>query len=273
MTVLVSVKINDGIVMATDSASTFFIQPTPQVYGHANKLLNLRKGMPIGVMATGVGGIGRESLETLFKDFRVRLSGESPTHLDWTLDPLNYTMSGVADRLHTFLVEEKAIPAGFEGFTLVRLCGYSAGQSLAEVWDVPIVSQTRPSPVCAQDQTQFGPLWQGEREAIDRLLFGHSSALDPTLTKLGLMDRKPDIVRGFLEGAGLLCMEAMPIQDAIDLARYLVEVTIGYVRFRVGYVKTVGGTVEIAAITKHEGFRWVQRKNFYQGNVIPDGSF
>jgi hypothetical protein len=54
----------------------------------------------------------------------------------------------------------------------------------------------------------------------------------------------------------------MPIQDAIDLARYLIELTIGFVRFSSG-APTVGGSVEIAAITKHEGFRWVQRTRHY----------
>jgi hypothetical protein len=60
-----------------------------------------------------------------------------------------------------------------------------------------------------------------------------------------------------------LSVPAMPIQDAIDLARFLVETTIGFVRFGVFLPKTVGGAVEIAAITKHEGFRWVQHKGFH----------
>ena len=59
-----------------------------------------------------------------------------------------------------------------------------------------------------------------------------------------------------------LSAPAMPIQDAIDLARFLVETTIGFVRFAVFLPKSVGGAVQIAAITKHEGFRWVQRRGF-----------
>jgi len=56
-----------------------------------------------------------------------------------------------------------------------------------------------------------------------------------------------------------LAVPAMPIQDAVDLARFLVETTIGFIRFAVFMPKSVGGAVGIAAITKHEGFRWVQR--------------
>ena len=65
MTVIVSVKINDGIVMASDSASTF---TNTQVYDHAEKIVNLIRDLPIGVMVTGDAGIGSESLTTLLKD-------------------------------------------------------------------------------------------------------------------------------------------------------------------------------------------------------------
>jgi hypothetical protein len=27
--------------------------------------------------------------------------------------------------------------------------------------------------------------------------------------------------------------------------------------------KTVGGPIEIAAITKHEGFKWIERRHFF----------
>jgi hypothetical protein len=54
MTVIVSVKINDGIITASDSASTF---ATGQTYLTADKIVNLVKGLPIGVMVTGDGGI------------------------------------------------------------------------------------------------------------------------------------------------------------------------------------------------------------------------
>ena len=65
-----------------------------------------------------------------------------------------------------------------------------------------------------------------------------------------------------------LAIPTMPIQDAIDLARYLVEVTMGFIKFSIGkQPKTVGGTIEIAAITKHEGFRWVQRQQFYPAGI------
>jgi len=53
MTVALTLKVNDGIVLAADSASTLIAAAggTPSVvnvYNNANKLFNLRKGFPVG---------------------------------------------------------------------------------------------------------------------------------------------------------------------------------------------------------------------------------
>ena len=105
MTVLVSVKINDGVVMAADSASSF---ASGMVYQHADKIVNLRQGLPLGAMVTGAGGIGNESMDTLLKDLRRRFNGEDEARRDWVLDPARYTLGQVANRLRAFLFEEKA---------------------------------------------------------------------------------------------------------------------------------------------------------------------
>jgi 20S proteasome alpha/beta subunit len=128
MTVIVSVKINDGIVMASDSASTF---TNTQVYDHAEKIVHLVKGLPIGVMVTGYGGIGNESLTTLLKDLGKRMRDKQDS---MCLDPSSYTMAAVASGLHHFLYSEKSMPLGGTANILLRVCGYSPGRPLPEVW-------------------------------------------------------------------------------------------------------------------------------------------
>ena len=61
MTIVVTVKVTDGLVLAADSAATFFI-PRPsgvvtKIYNNANKVFNLRKVWPVGAMVYGSGGI------------------------------------------------------------------------------------------------------------------------------------------------------------------------------------------------------------------------
>ena len=67
MSIIVSVKIHEGVVMATDSATTF-LQPDGsigQIYANADKMVNLVKGLPIGVMTCGSANIGNAAITQL----------------------------------------------------------------------------------------------------------------------------------------------------------------------------------------------------------------
>lgn len=258
VTILVSVKINDGVVMAADSASSF---ASGMIYHNSRKIVNVREGLPVGAMVTGAGGIGNESVDTLLKDLRRRLSGDDAAHADWELDPDNYSMQCIASRLRQFLFEEKSKANGAAAWTKLRLCGYSAKRPLAEVWEINLMGETCPAPVCIQSEQEFGLRWDGEYEALDRLIFGLGTRFNEFAMKHGLSSGEAAELRQKLvpDLYELLFVEAMPIQDAIDLARYLVETTIGFIKYSVSRPKTVGGPIEIAAIRKHEGFQWVQR--------------
>ena len=62
-------------------------------------------------------------------------NSQSDTHADWRLDPKNYTMEFVNARVNQFF-SEKANEADFKYFLLLRICGYSSGHLLPEVWQV-----------------------------------------------------------------------------------------------------------------------------------------
>lgn len=264
MTILISIKINDGVVMAADSASSF---ASGMIYYNSRKIVNVREGLPVGVMVTGAGGIGNESVDTLLKDLRRRLSGDDSAHTDWALDQENYNMENIASRLRQFLFEEKSMASGATTWTKLRLCGYSAKRPLAEVWEVNLMGEVCPAPVCVQSEEEFGLRWDGEYEALDRLIFGLGTRFNEFAIKHGLSTKDAAELREKLvpDLYELLFVEAMPIQGAIDLARYLIETTIGFIKYSVSRPKTVGGAIEIAAITKHEGFQWVQRRDLLAG--------
>ena len=97
------------------------------------------------------------------------------------------------------------------------------------------------------------------------MIFGLGTKFNEVYTKHGLSAEQAADARAKLapELYELLFLEAMPIHDAVDLARFLVQTTIGFVKFSVGRPKTVGGPIEIAAITKHEGFKWIERRHFF----------
>lgn len=246
--------------MAADSASSF---ASGMVYNSSRKIVNLRQGLPVGVMITGDGGIGNESMDTLLKDLRRRLSGEDKAYAQWVLDPHEYTMQEVASRVREFLFEEKSVAHGASTSTKIRLCGYSAGRPLAEIWEVNLAKNACLPAARVQAEEEFGLRWDGEYEALDRLVFGLGTRFNEFAVKHGMSAEQAAALREKLvpDLYELLFLEAMPIQDAIDLARYLVETTVGFIRFSVMRPKVVGGPIEIAAISKHEGFQWIQRKD------------
>lgn len=57
-----------------------------------------------------------------------------------------------------------------------------------------------------------------------------------------------------------IAFDAMPLQDAIDFAEFLTQVTIGRYRFGMG-IPLCGGDVDIA-VMRPKRFEWAQRKQW-----------
>lgn len=280
MTIAISIKVNDGVVLAADSASTLIGQDESggpsgvvNVYNHANKVFNLRKGLPIGAITWGSGSIGPASISTLAKDIRQRFTGDDPDHTDWHLDPTTYTIERVAERFRSFIYDELYVPAFKDwpddkpkpdlGFIVA---GYSAGASLADEFMISIVNGQCGPPIALSQGEGSGLAWQGQPEAISRLLLGFGTDLPDVLRdQLKVPDEQIVPAMQTIQAALQypLVQPAMPFQDAIDLAEFLVDLTIKVSRFAPG-APTVGGPIEIAAISKHEGFKWVCRKHYFQ---------
>jgi hypothetical protein len=161
------------------------------IYNNANKVFNLVKGLPIGGVTWGAGGIGVASTATMVKDLRRRLSGEDPAHANWEIDRGNYTVEAVARRVREFFFDElfaaaygTHVPANY--FLGFKVCGYSAGAPLSEVWDVKIINDTCDAPTLTQQRDWFGARWDGEYETMDRLILGFGSRFPEECIAFGL---------------------------------------------------------------------------------------
>lgn len=279
MTIAISLKVNDGVVLASDSATTLIAvdggaPSVVNVYYNANKVFNLYKGCPVGAITWGAGSIGNASISTLFKDFRKSL--HSPAD---GMDPNNYRVGDVADRLRTFMYDGQYLPNTNSkwpekpalGFVVA---GYSTGGSSAEEYRIDIGADGKcvgPTPLRGSSSDACGVSWNGEPEAITRLILGFAPALSQLLQKTLGLDPKAlsELMRTLRSMTEIpLVPPPMPIQDAIELAEFLVTTTIGLSRFSPG-AQTVGGPVEIAVITKHEGFKWIRRKHYFSTELNP----
>ena len=53
------------------------------------------------------------------------------------------------------------------------------------------------------------------------------------------------------------------LQDALDYAKFLIRTTADFQRFS-GRLPTVGGDIDIALVTNHRGFQWIEQKQLYR---------
>jgi hypothetical protein len=273
VTIAITLKVNDGLVLAADSASTLIQQQEGgavsviNVYNNANKIFNLVKGSPIGVVTWGAGNIGTASISTLVKDLRQQLSDES--NVNFQFDKDTYTVKDVAVSVRKFFFEDLYTPTFKESTDKPQLgiivAGYSSNQGMAEEYQINIINGDCGDPELLRPKELSGLTWNGEPEAITRLVLGFSPQLPYVLQhNLGVPpDQIGPAMQVLQEGLQApLIIPAMPLQDAIDLAYFLVDTTVQYSRFIPG-APTVGGPIEVAVISKHEGFKWIRRKHYY----------
>lgn len=270
MTLAVTVKVYDGVVLAADSASSIIQEPfgsVSNVYYNANKIFNLCKGVPLAAMTWGGGSIGNASISAIVKDFRSQISAEN-------LLRDGYSVKDIATRFRDFVLAlyteafGKWLPENkpYIGFIVT---GYSTGSSEIEEYQIDIVGETSFDPLRLEQEGETGVVWRGQIEAISRLILGYSPMLQEVLQEnLGVEQETSrmalQLIRKQLEAS--LVSPAMPVQDAVDLAKFLVDLAINYSRFMPG-AQIVGGPIEIATVTKHEGFKWVSRKHYYRQEI------
>ncbi len=282
MTIAISIKVNDGVVLAADSASTMYGTDAQgntgiiNVYENANKVANLHKNIPVGIITWGVGSVGKASTSTLIKDFRKRIMGNDGDHPDWEIDVENYHVRDIASKFKEFIYDDLYLKA-FSGSSVKQplgfiIAGYSAKQDMAEEWRIDIGPNGCIGPTEVRPLEACGLSWNGMPEPISRLYFGFSPQTGNILKEYGIEDEKiTEIINKMKDILTIhMVFDPMPIQDAIDLGRFLVDLTENYYKFVPG-APSVGGPIEIAAITKHEGYKWVTRKYYFDEKYNPGG--
>lgn len=273
MTVCIAVQVNDCIVFAADSATSLVgadgngTLSITNIYNHGKKLFCLHKGLPVMAMTCGMGNLAGSSIEVLGKDLRALLTSDPK----YQVDPTSYTMEEIAEKAFQFFVElyEPNKPAGPHAFELF-IGGIPAGSRQGETWKFAFHNGEVIKPAVQLGQGNCGIQWAGQPEAVNRLVLGFSGALPEVLKEAGIEEPQlSQLVQSVrTKTQAELWHPAMPVQDAIDLAVFLVETTIDFTKFLPG-ANTVGGAVDVATVTRHEGFKWVRRKHFYPAHLNP----
>ncbi len=256
MTIILSIKVQDGVVMASDSA----VMHRGHLYLNGEKNLQLLKGVPVGVLISGDGAIGTRALSGIIQDFGIRASLRG--------DPLyvnkeDYTVEELVQKLQTFIYDASMASISPIRSALI-LSGYSSGRTLPETWSVRFDGGSRIEPELVWNEDEYGLSWEGDAGCINRLLGEVLTSDTPVDTEnygLSLFNRNAAELADCEVDSPQLVTPGMPILDAVDVASFLMDTSLTFERLRADKsVKTIGGPVDLAVITRHDGFRWLQRK-------------
>jgi hypothetical protein len=265
VTICVSVRVAEGLVMAADSVVMLAGDiPTPtgvqrqmlQTFEYATKVARVKE-YPMGVMTWGLGSISARSIQSLVMEFEYEYRG-APAD--------TFGVRTVADDLLQFIVTryDAAYPAPTQDQTLgLFVGGYSAKEFFSTQYSCELPGQRTWQPVRPDrpdGSPDFGLNWYGLGDALQRLFLGFDTAALQKLVDRGV---DPTVIQAWInagEPALPLVFDGMPIQDAVDFAQYAANVVIGRWRFGPG-APLVGGAVDIAVI-RPRSFSWAKRKQW-----------
>ena len=186
---------------------------------------------------------------------------------DSGIGPDNYSIKGIADFAYgQFLKKFEALDDGTRAVASFEFFvgGYSADDGGSEIWKFQFADGNAAEPALIADKGVCRIIWAGQPEACLRLVLGHASVTYDVLRRANLTHEQAlslvDSIQRDAEAP--LLAPAMPVIDAIDLAEFLAGTSAKFVKFLPG-ADTVGGSLDVATVTKFEGFRWVKRKHFY----------
>jgi len=273
MSLAVAFKSAEGIVLAADSRVTLMgslpmpnlpqVPPVTQVmlpatFDNATKLLSVKRQPHVGAVTYGQAAIGQQSPRTV--------SSFLP-EFDAVIGDQRLPVEEFAQRLGAFFTNQwtaAAMPANppLQNNMFFFIAGYDDGAAYGRLFQLHIPNAPTPQEIFP-GTGEFGAMWGGQKEITDRLLVGFDPAV-PNLVQdlLGIPanQRRPNLEQELKQRLITpIPWPFLPLQDCIDLSIFMVRTTIALQQWLVG-IRGVGGAVDVATITRTEGYRAVQVK-------------
>lgn len=241
MSLIVTVYVPSGIVMASDSRQTISVQrtdlqgnvspPIPIVSSDYVYKTFLLEKLQVGISNFGESFLGGIPTDAHLKQFEEEQVSEKDD------------VESVAKKLLDFL--KSKFPQADTSF---HIAGYKKRGKVSEPYifhlNIKRSEFIRLNYVKEANKVNYGASWGGEGDIVLEIL-------NPIWVK----DKDGNFVQ---VQKPPVPWDAMPLQDAIDFTVYAIKTTIDTMRFQ-ARPKTVGGPIDVLLITP-EGARWIKRK-------------
>jgi hypothetical protein len=294
MSLAVIFKGPEGLVLAADSRVTLMagqpmpggMQMLPVFFDNATKLLSLDRGSllhldrsggaDIGIVTYGAGTIGEHEPRTahsylpeLEQHLRKRpkargTKGVGVAQPRATTRTRRLTVKQTAAEIGKFFNQQwrKAkMPEGADHLVFL-VAGYDEGDPYGRVFEVSVPNAVAPVELNAGG---FGISWGGITFYAERLLSGIAPrAIEIATDQLSLTEEQADaLVQRWKSELHLpIPYPLLPLQDCVDLATFLVKMTSDVMTWTIG-IQGVGGEIDVATITRTNGFEPVQQKTVH----------
>jgi len=267
MSLGIALKGPEGIVLAADSRVTLMTQMQfpnqppcliPASFDNATKLLRAKGHDYVAAVTYGAGAIGAQQPRTahsFLPEFERELGEDRVTVLEFATKIGGFFM-------RQWQASKMPITGNPENDMIFLVGGYSTNEAYGEVYEVHVPSN--PTPVQKVPVGEFGMVWGGQRGITDRIVQGFDSAAMPVIydaLNIPKGQRDPAKLEVELKTKLQLKMpiQFLPLQDCVDYAIFLIRATILLQKWIID-VRGVGGAVDVATITRTDGFRPVQLK-------------
>lgn len=269
MSLIVSVLTREGIVMASDSRSTF-LSSTPTSTGvveqtkipHTDSTYKtFLVQNKIGVSTCGTAHISGLSI------------GAHIQHFVNTKYNVAWTLSEFSDELAKFFLALSGC-----GDVIFHIAGFETAGGFAVPTGKRLVIKGDKGKHIVKDMSYPSFYWDGQTDVLLRLVksaYFLPAGNSRRVSKITITSKKPDgamdvetledriIIPGvapWKPDVNILC-DYFTLQDGVDFAKFAIQTTIDAMHFQ-AVPKTVGGPIDILVITPSEA-RWVAHKELH----------
>jgi hypothetical protein len=296
-------RTEDGSLSVTVTSADIIPQVT-NTWDGVTKLFLLQGGScPVAAVTAGLAKLNNRSMSSYANQFLSEHGGSAPVEALGTMStfvgpqcvkPVLHTVDDVAHEFLAFMREhydihygDSNVPQEYRHGPIFLVGGYDREEHLPSLYKVNVQEDIVHQLFAAG---RFGLAWEGQTEAVERLVWGYDSllrdsienqiaaAMESVRKNMGgaaasmlqqILDHAeislpqdintelPAVPKIRIPWARYRCDIAygnLPLQDAVDLAAFLVSLQSGMSKFAMG-VPTVGGRTRVGVVSRHEGFR------------------
>ena len=270
MSLAIAIKVPEGLVLAAESRVSYDIPDGDSkrlvTFDNATKLLKFDDYLKFGAVTFGVANIGTRTAHSFIPEFIAELKKSNVGQ--------NIKVKTFAKKLGEFFKArwEEAMPSDFpktENMFFV-IGGFEASEPHAKVYQIVVPGNTEPEEL--DSMKQFNSVWGGQYDIVSRMVKGYDDRIikwvDDNFTATEEQQQNFAELISAIEQP--IVYSALALQDAINLAETFIRTTIDIQSLSAG-VRGVGGAIDIAIITKDNGFSYIQKKTL-TGKIKIEGN-